>query len=136
MTTPNNTKAPRVAFWLRAMEVQKHRLTREYRKSLKDEATNGHLRRGHRHHRAHARADGAQPRLGRVPAPTSTSVPATASAAGHGFAPGFGFGPGGFRSGREFRRAFRKNAMMHGFGHQPHPASIEDDGPAEEAPKA
>ena len=32
---------PRAAFWLRAMEMRKHELTHEYRKSLRDKAREG-----------------------------------------------------------------------------------------------
>lgn len=130
MTTPNNTKAPRVAFWLRAMEVQKHRLTREYRKSLKDEATKGI-------------SDEDLATTERVLGQMARNLGWDESQAdehfgpGHGFGPGFGFGPGGHRSGREFRRAFRRNAMMHGFGHRPHPHHDDhEQGPAQDAPKA
>lgn len=40
MKTPNDTHAhPRgAAFWLRAMELRKHKLVREYRDTLKDKA--------------------------------------------------------------------------------------------------
>lgn len=41
MTTPNDTKNPRPAFWLRAIEHRKHELTREYRKTLGDTAREG-----------------------------------------------------------------------------------------------
>lgn len=129
MNTPNNMKAPRVAFWLRAQEMQKHRLTREYRKSLKDEATKGisdeDIATAERVLEQMARNlgwDESQPDEHFGPGH------------GHGFGPGFGFGPGGHR--REFRRAFRKNAMMHGFGHRPHPHHHDDETPADESPKA
>lgn len=41
MTTPNDTKTPRPAFWLRAIERRKHELTREYRTTLGDTAREG-----------------------------------------------------------------------------------------------
>ncbi len=42
MTTPNDThKHHRAAFWLRAMELRKHELTREYRETLRDKAREG-----------------------------------------------------------------------------------------------
>ena len=41
MTTPNDTKNRRPAFWLRAIEHRKHELTREYRKTLGDTARDG-----------------------------------------------------------------------------------------------
>lgn len=43
MNTPQdtNTKRPGVAFWLRAQELRKHKLTHEYRKGLKDKAREG-----------------------------------------------------------------------------------------------
>jgi hypothetical protein len=41
MTTPNETRTPRPNFWLRAIEVRKHELTREYRTSLGATARNG-----------------------------------------------------------------------------------------------
>ena len=41
MTTPHETKTPRPAFWLRAIEHRKHELTREYRKTLGDTAREG-----------------------------------------------------------------------------------------------
>jgi hypothetical protein len=137
MNTPNDTKAPRVAFWLRAMEVRKHRLTHDYRKSLKDEATKGisdeDLATTERTLEQMAR------NLGWDESQTDEHF---GPGRGRGFGPGFG--PGGFGSGRDFRRALRRNAMMHGFGHQPHPEhhdhhghdEHDEQGPAEEAPKA
>ena len=43
MKTPNDTnhKHHRAAFWLRAMELRKHELTREYRETLRDKAREG-----------------------------------------------------------------------------------------------
>lgn len=41
MTTPTETRNPRPSFWLRAIEVRKHELTREYRKSLGTTAREG-----------------------------------------------------------------------------------------------
>ena len=41
MTTPQETRTPRPAFWLRAIEHRKHELTREYRHTLGDTAREG-----------------------------------------------------------------------------------------------
>ena len=41
MTTPTETRTARPNFWLRAIEVRKHELTREYRKSLGSTAREG-----------------------------------------------------------------------------------------------
>ncbi len=41
MTAPNETRAPRPNFWLRAIEHRKHELTREYRHTLGDTAREG-----------------------------------------------------------------------------------------------
>jgi len=38
-TTP--PQSPRASFWLRAIELRKHELTREYRRSLGDQAREG-----------------------------------------------------------------------------------------------
>lgn len=127
MNTPNDTKAPRVAFWLRAMEVRKHRLTHDYRKSLKDEATKGisdeDLATTERTLERMARNLGwdenqSDEHFGH----------------GHGFGHGFGRG-GGFGSGRDLRRAFRRHAKMHGFGQQPH-SEHHGDRPTKDAPEA
>ena len=41
MTTPRETRTPRPAFWLRAIEHRKHELTREYRHTLGDTSREG-----------------------------------------------------------------------------------------------
>ncbi|CAN5125728.1 hypothetical protein BH11ACT5_BH11ACT5_02810 [soil metagenome] len=41
MTTPTESRTIRPNFWLRAIEVRKHELTREYRKSLGSTAREG-----------------------------------------------------------------------------------------------
>ena len=41
MTTPTESRTIRPNFWLRAIEVRKHELTREYRKSLGTTAREG-----------------------------------------------------------------------------------------------
>ena len=41
MTTPTESRTTRPNFWLRAIEVRKHELTREYRKSLGSTARDG-----------------------------------------------------------------------------------------------
>lgn len=128
MTTPNDTKAPRVAFWLRAMETNKRRLTHEYRRSLRDEATKGisdeDLATTERTLEQMARNLGWDESQ-------QDEHHEHGFGPGHGFGHEHGFGPGGFRSGREFRRALRKQAMMHGFGHRAH-----HDHPETGAPEA
>ncbi len=64
MNTPNDTKAPRLAFWLRAMETRKRHLTHEYRKSLKDEATKGISDEDLATTNRTLEQDGAEPQLG------------------------------------------------------------------------
>lgn len=41
MNTPQSTSPHRPSFWLRAIELRKHELTREYRKGLGDRAREG-----------------------------------------------------------------------------------------------
>ena len=41
MNTPHNTNTHRPAFWLRAIELRKHELTREYCRGLGDRAREG-----------------------------------------------------------------------------------------------
>jgi hypothetical protein len=103
MQNPNDTdhQHPRAAFWLRAMELRKHELTREYRESLRDKAR-----------------EGISEEDLRI---TDETLEKMAKNLGwdesqSGQFPGRGFGPG-----RGFKRGFRHHGMMHGFGHQPHP---------------
>lgn len=41
MNTPHDTNTHRPSFWLRAIELRKHRLTHEYREGLGDTAREG-----------------------------------------------------------------------------------------------
>jgi hypothetical protein len=41
MNIPQNTNTHRPSFWLRAIELRKHELTREYRRGLGDKAREG-----------------------------------------------------------------------------------------------
>ena len=51
MNTPTETRTIRPNFWLRTIEVRKHKFTREYRKTLGTTAQ--HRKRGFGHGRSH-----------------------------------------------------------------------------------
>lgn len=116
MTTPNDTKTPRPAFWLRAIEHRKHELTREYRRTLGDTARDGISDEDY--------------------ATTMATLEKMARNLGWDDSQRPEFGPGRrFNGGRGHRHGHprRFDGPMHGFGPR-HP--FADESPATETPES